>query len=188
MRGPEERPEGLRYAPDFLDPTEERDLVTFVETLQFDEVRMHGQVARRTVRHFGYDYAFESWDLVPGDPLPAELSDVRRRGANFAGLAAEQLAQALVTRYPPGATIGWHRDAPIFGATVVGVSLLSACVMRFQRGARERRRVFEQPLPPRSVYVLAGPARSSWQHSIPAVADLRYSITFRTLRGVPPPS
>jgi len=31
-----------------------------------------------------------------------------------------------VTRYPPGAAIGWQRDAPMFGPTVVGVSLGAA--------------------------------------------------------------
>ena len=95
----------------------------------------------------------------------------------------EALAQALVSRYPEGAGIGWHRDAPMFGAKVAGVSLLSGCRMRFQRGKGEERRVFDLELPPRSAYVLAGAARSSWQHSIPATKSLRYSITFRTLKN-----
>jgi DNA oxidative demethylase len=30
---------------------------------------------------------------------------------------------------------------------------------------------------------MKGEARSAWQHSIPAVDQLRYSITFRTLRS-----
>jgi alkylated DNA repair dioxygenase AlkB len=42
--------------------------------------------------------------------------------------------------------------------------------------------VHEQALAPRSGYVLAGPARNQWQHSIPAVPAERYSLTFRTLR------
>jgi alkylated DNA repair dioxygenase AlkB len=36
-------------------------------------------------------------------------------------------------------------------------------------------------LTPRSRYVLAGAARSFWQHSIPPTKDVRYSMTFRTL-------
>ena len=41
----------------------------------------------------------------------------------------------------------------------------------------------EDDLPsPRSVYALTGAARWSWQHSIPATKDLRYSVTFRTLK------
>ena len=35
---------------------------------------------------------------------------------------------------------------------------------------------------PRSAYLMREPARSHWQHSIPAVEALRYSVTFRTVR------
>jgi alkylated DNA repair dioxygenase AlkB len=106
---------------------------------------------------------------------------VRHRAAELADEAPAALVEALVQRYPAGATIGWHRDAPAFG-TVIGVSLAGAARLRFQRGTGERRRVWEVPLEPRSGYVLAGQARRSWQHSIPATKELRYSITFRTLR------
>jgi alkylated DNA repair dioxygenase AlkB len=154
-----------------------------MDQIVFYEVRMRGQVARRTVRHYDLDYGYESWELVPTDPLPDSLRWLRDRCADLAGVRPEALAQTLVTRYPPGATIGWHRDAPMFGPTVVGVSLLSPCAMRFQRNVGDERHVYEQELAPRSGYVLGGAARSAWQHSIPAVADLRYSITFRTLRN-----
>jgi alkylated DNA repair dioxygenase AlkB len=182
MWGVPERPDGLAYRPDLLDAAEERDLLAALEDLPLHEVRMHGQVARRTVRHFGFDYGYESWRLTPTDPLPEWLRDLRARCAAFAGLVPDDLAQTLVTRYPPGATIGWHRDAPMFGPVVVGVSLRSACVMRFQRRVGDERRVYEQELAPRSAYVLSGDARAVWQHSIPPVPDLRWSITFRTVR------
>lgn len=87
----------------------------------------------------------------------------------------------LVTEYPAGATIGWHRDAPMFGV-VVGVSLLTACRFRFQRGKGESRETRTITLEPRSAYVLGGEARWRWQHHIPAITAPRYSITFRTLR------
>ena len=38
---------------------------------------------------------------------------------------------ALINEYPPGAPIGWHRDAPQYDI-VFGVSLLSACRMMFR--------------------------------------------------------
>src|SRR3954453_8213316 len=125
---------------------------------------------------------YESWQLAPAEPLPESLEWLRERCAEFAGIASAAFAQTLVTRYPPGATIGWHRDAPVFGPVVVGVSLRAACLLRFQRGVGEQRRVYEAELAPRSVYLLTGSARSAWQHSIPPVPALRYSITFRTLR------
>ena len=178
-----EEPEGLLYRPEFLSPEEERALLSWLSNLEFHEVAMRGQVARRTVRHYGYDYGYESWALVPGEPIPPELEPVRGRGAALAGLEARNLLQALVSRYPDGAGIGWHRDAPMFGASLVGVSLGAACRMRFRRTLEEERRAWDLELEPRSAYVLAGPARSTWQHSIPPAKALRYSITFRTVRN-----
>jgi DNA oxidative demethylase len=176
-------PEGLVYRPDFLSPSGERALLASIEQLDFHEIRMRGQTARRTARHFGYDYDYERYGrLVPGDPLPPWLAELRDSCAGLAGLEAAKLAQALVQRYPPGATIGWHRDAPMFG-TVVGVSLGSKCRMRFQRGRGDERETFELELEPRSAYVLAGAARNAWQHSIPPTKGLRYSVTYRTLRS-----
>ena len=178
-----ERPEGLEYRPDFLTEDEERAVLGIVEEIDFREVTMRGQTARRTVRHYGFDYGYESWQLTPADPLPPGLTWLRDRCAELAAVEPEQLAQTLVSRYPAGATIGWHRDAPMFGAKVVGVSLLSPCRMRFQRRTGDVRRVYELELAPRSAYVLGGAARSAWQHSIPATKALRYSITFRTLKN-----
>ncbi|MDP8960020.1 MAG: alpha-ketoglutarate-dependent dioxygenase AlkB [Actinomycetota bacterium] len=176
-------PEGLVYRTDFLTEDEECDLLHVLEGMKFQEVRMRGQTARRTVLHFGYDYDYESWRLLPTEPLPSALAWLRKRAGELAGVPHAELAQVLVTKYPPGAGIGWHRDAPMFGAKVVGVSLGSPCRMRFRRKAGGVRRVFELELTPRSAYILSGAARSAWQHHIPAVKTLRYSITFRMLRN-----
>jgi len=172
--------DGLLYLPGFLSPDDERDLLAEVETYPFHEVVMRGQTARRTVIHFGWDYDYEGWKIHPTTPPSPRLRALADRCAEAAGVAPEALEQFLVARYPPGATIGWHRDAPAF-ETVIGVSLGGTCRLRFQRGKAERRRVWEVPLEPRSGYVLAGQARRSWQHSIPPTKELRYSITFRTL-------
>jgi DNA oxidative demethylase len=177
-----EEPEGLIYRAGFIAPDEEAAVLELVEALEFREVTMRGQTAKRTVRHYGFDYDYESWDLVPGEPLPEELEWLRECAAQLAGHEPEELAQALVSRYPDGAGIGWHRDAPMFGPNVVGVSLLSPCRMRFQRELSGVRYLHELELEPRSAYLLGGKARSAWQHSIPAAKGLRYSITFRTLK------
>ena len=180
----EERPEGLVYRPDFVSEEEERQLIAVIDALDFREVTMRGQTALRTVRHFGYDYDYEAYGrLAPAEPLPAELRWLRDRCGQLAEVPADELAQTLVSRYPPGAPIGWHRDAPMFGPKVVGVSLLSACRMRFQRRAAGVRHVYALELEPRSAYVIGGKARSAWQNSIPPAKELRYSITFRTLRA-----
>jgi alkylated DNA repair dioxygenase AlkB len=96
----------------------------------------------------------------------------------------------LINEYRPGAPIGWHRDAPQYDV-VAGISLLSACVMRLRPYVPprdvpalsvKRTATHEIELRPRSAYVIRGVARSGYEHHIPAVASLRYSITFRTLR------
>jgi alkylated DNA repair dioxygenase AlkB len=106
----------------------------------------------------------------------------RERSAALIERDPADLAQILVSRYPEGAGIGWHRDAPTFGSRIVGVSLAGTSRMRFQRTIEGERETSAVDLPPRSAYVLSGKARWSWQHSIPATKALRYSVTFRTLK------
>lgn len=176
-----ERPDGLVYRPDFVTEDEERRFVGLFDELAFDEVRMRGQAAKRTVAHFGYRYGYETWALTPAEPQPSALDELRARAAAVVDAAPELFVETLVTRYPPGAGIGWHRDAPMFGPAVVGVSLLSPCTLRFQRRTATARTTYTLELAPRSLYVLSGPARWTWQHSIAATPGLRYSVTFRTL-------
>jgi alkylated DNA repair protein (DNA oxidative demethylase) len=175
-------PEGLVYREDFLTEGEERGLLGAIEHVDFRAFVMRGQAARRTVRHYGFGYAFDTMELQAVDPLPEPFVFVRERAERLAGLPAGAFEQALITRYPPGATIAWHRDAPPFGPSIVGVSLAAPCRMRFQRKLQGTRYVHDLTLEPRSAYVLAGTARSAWEHSIPPAKELRYSITFRTIR------
>ena len=178
----EDQPEGLVYRPAIVSADEERSILAELERLRFDEIRMHGVVAKRTARHFGVDYDYERRAPIPAaDPVPEWLDPVRERAGELAGVEAAELAEILVQRYPPGAQIGWHRDAPAFGI-VVGVSLLAPARMRFRRDKGGVRKTFELELEPRSGYVLAGESRSSWKHHIPPTKELRYSITFRALR------
>jgi len=175
-------PEGFVYREDVLSSDEEARLVEGLRTLAFGEVRMRGQVARRRTIHFGWTYGYETWRVEPGPPIPEFLVGLRVLAARLAGVEREALAEVLVTHYPPGAGIGWHRDAPAFGV-VVGVSLLGACRLRFQQGRGAARKTRALTLAPRSAYVLDGAARWQWQHAIPPGREERYSVTFRTLRA-----
>jgi alkylated DNA repair protein (DNA oxidative demethylase) len=181
-QAPSEEPEGLVYQPELVTAEEEAALLAVLGRLRFDPIVLHGQAAKRTGRHFGLDYDYGTRTPLPGEPIPDWLLPVRARAAALGGHEPEELVEILVQRYPPGSTIGWHRDAPAFG-TVLGVSLGGESRLRFQRGKGDERRVWEVLLEPRSGYVLAGKARTSWQHSIPPTKELRYSITFRTLRS-----
>jgi len=175
-------PLGFQYLPGWISPVEELDLLQHIERLSFAAVRMHGVTAKRNVVHFGWDYGYESWRITPTVPIPAWLTPLQARAAGLMRVDAAKVEEVLVTRYEPGAGIGWHRDAPMFGPTVVGVSLAGTARMRFQRKIGAARDTAEAWLAPRSAYLLAGAARFQWQHSIPPAKELRYSITFRTIK------
>ena len=121
-RAPSEEPQGLVHRPELLTPPEEGELLAQLEHLRFDAIVMHGRAARRSARHFGVGYDYGSRSPLPGEPVPGWLLPVRQQAGELAGEDPEALVEVLVQRYPPGATIGWHRDAPAFG-TVIGVSL-----------------------------------------------------------------
>jgi alkylated DNA repair protein (DNA oxidative demethylase) len=174
-------PPGLVFLPEFLTSAEERDLLDVIRTMEFRTLLMHGVRAKRRIKQFGLHYAFETYRLTPTDPIPSAFATIQARSAALAGIDPPGWAEVLVTEYPAGAGIGWHRDAPAFGI-VAGVSLLGSCRMRFQTGAGPTRVTRAIELPPRSVYLLSGEVRAKWQHMIPSTRELRYSITFRTLK------
>jgi alkylated DNA repair dioxygenase AlkB len=177
-------PEGFRYQPDFIAPEEERALAEWIPGLPLKEFEFQGYLARRRVVYYGWEYSYGSRALQRAEEIPEFLLPLRERAAGLAELPASELVQALVAEYRPGTPIGWHRDRPMFG-DVVGVSLLSPCTFRFRRPAGEGWERYSLTAEPRSAYLMRGPARNEWEHSIPEVAELRYSITFRTLRRRP---
>ena len=175
-------PEGFAYQPDLLRPEEEDDLVARFRDLEFREFEFQGYLGKRRVISFGMHYDFADSSLKLTAPIPAFLLPLREHAARFADLQPADLPHVLVTEYSAGAGIGWHRDRPVFG-DVVGLSLVSACRFRLRRKAGAKWQRHALILEPRSAYLLRGPARTEWEHSIPAAESLRYSVTFRTVRG-----
>ena len=179
-------PDGLIYSAEFISRDEEGQLVAATSNLQLGEVKMHGVVAKRRAMHFGRRYEYESGRVGVAPPIPEFVFPLRERIAGFTKCSPAELAEVLITEYPAGAGIGWHRDAPAFDF-IVGISLLSECTMKFRPWSPTKAPRPQKPvslvLEPRSLYVLRGPVRTDWQHHIPPTKRLRYSITFRTLRG-----
>jgi alkylated DNA repair dioxygenase AlkB len=178
-------PDGFHYRDDFLSVEEERALAAAIARISFDTFTMRGVVARRRVKFYGASY-----DDRPSLPMADFLLPVRARLADWAAVPPDAFAMGLINEYPKGATIGWHRDAPQYDITA-GVSLLASCRMKLRpyvsprdqaAATAPRRTSHEIELAPRSGYLITGLARSGYEHSIPATAALRYSITFRTLR------
>lgn len=177
---PAAAPSGLVYAPDFVGAEEEAALVGHVAALPFKPFEFHGFTGNRRTVSFGMHYAFDGSGLREAEPFPEWLHPLRARAAALAGHDSEAFVHALVIEYQSGAGIGWHRDRPVFG-DVVGISLLAPAPLRFRRMAGAKWERFTLTADPRSAYLLRGEARHEWEHSIPPLETLRYSVTLRTL-------
>lgn len=177
---PQALPEGLDYRPDFITPREEAALVSRLADLPFAPFQFRGFEGKRRTVSFGLRYDFNGQGLGAAEPLPTWLLPLRDRVAVFADAPPVEVAHVLINEYLPGAPIGWHRDRPVFDR-VIGVSLLSPARLRFRRRQGERWARAELACASRSAYILNGPARHLWEHSIPPASAHRYSITFRTL-------
>lgn len=174
-------PDGLRYAGDVISAPEADRLVEAFADLPFEAFDFHGFKGNRRVVSFGWRYDFSAARLKDAEPMPAFLGAARRAAADFAGVNPAVIEHAMVTEYAPGAGIGWHCDRPEFDK-VIGLSLVSPAVLRLRRREGVGWRRASLPLEPRSAYLLDGPARRDWQHSIAPGERLRYSVTFRTFR------
>lgn len=174
-------PSGFSYQADFITPDSQGALLEQLTALPFKEFEFHGFQGKRRVVWFGWRYDFNGGGLRKTEvALPPFLSPIRDQVAAFAQIHPADLQQVLVTEYRPGAAIGWHIDRSIFGI-VIGLSLLAPCRFRLRRKSGARWERAQLSVEPRSIYLLRGPARTEWEHSIPAVSALRYSITFRNV-------
>jgi len=172
---------GLKYQPELISAAEAASLVESIAALPFKEFEFHGFTGKRRVISFGWKYDFSSQRLEWIGYVPEFLLPLRYVAANFAALDPDALEQVLITEYQPGAAIGWHKDKAVFDE-VAGVSLGAACTMRFRRSIGETWERRHVTLEPGSAYLISGEARSHWEHSIPPVTRLRYSVTFRTVK------
>jgi alkylated DNA repair dioxygenase AlkB len=175
-------PPGLRYQDAFLGAAEEAALLAIVAALPLAPMQYQQYTARREVLSYGGQYDFSAQQLNAAEPLPDWLEPLRERAGAWAGIAPERFTQALVAAYAPGTPLGWHRDVPDF-EDVVGISLLDEAVMRFRpypHVVGSKAQTLKLTVAPRSIYLLRGPSRWQWQHSVAPTKALRYSITLRT--------
>ena len=171
---------GLSYREALIGADEEAQLVRAIEGVELSPFKFQGWEGKRLTHTFGWRYDFDDRSFAPADPLPQWLLPLRDKCAAFGGVEPGEFVHALVTRYDPGAGIGWHRDRPQFGK-VVGVTLSGSATLRFRQRSDAGFRRASIELSPRSAYLLSGEVREQWEHGIAAHDALRYSITFRTL-------
>ena len=179
--GSSDWPEGFRYHENAIDEASEAALLQDFEPLPFREFQFHGYEGKRRTVSFGWRYDFDKSKALPAEPIPPFLRALYDCVRASTGFQLETLDQALVIEYAPGAGIGWHRDRPAFG-NVIGLSLVSPCLFRLRKRDGTRWKRASLTAAPRSAYLLEGPVRWEWEHSIPPVSELRYSVTFRSIR------
>jgi alkylated DNA repair dioxygenase AlkB len=175
-------PAGLRYQPEFVSEAGEKELISRVSALPLQPFQFGAFEGKRRVASFGFRFDYTLQKLQEAEQIPAWLTSVARSVETFADLPAGSVRQILCTEYDVGVGIGWHRDKPHFDK-VFGLSLGAPCKFRFRRAARDKWQRFTLTAEPRSLYMLSGESRQIWEHSIPAVEQRRYSITFRTARA-----
>lgn len=177
-------PQGFELISDFITPDEETKLLETVSDIPLHPFVFQGFEAKRKVASFGYDYHFDSKHLKKGQEIPAGLAPLIKKVSQQLNTAPGLFKEVLVTEYPPGAVINWHRDAPPFDV-IAGISLGSGCIFRlrpYTKGTRDPKAVISFPVGRRSLYIISGEAREQWEHSISPVRTTRFSITLRTLR------
>ena len=183
-------PEGFIYREDFISEAEEQKLVRETQKLQLEPFKYYQFTGKRRTASFGWQYEFGTSEITAAPEIPPFLLPLRTRAGNAFAIEPNSLVQTSIIEYSTGSPIGWHRDIPQFGV-VVGISLGAPCRMRFRKYSRVRSKKLDRDealsieLQPRSIYLMSGTSRESWQHSIPPVKELRFAIMMRTLRPKP---
>ena len=178
-------PEGFKYYPDFLSADEEVELCKEISKLELHNLNYHGYKANRKTASFGYDYNFDNNKLTRGKDIPAAFNFIVEKTASHLSIERNMFAELLITEYPPGSVINWHRDVPQFDL-IAGISLLTDCTFRlrpYEKAKQTRSSIISFPVRRRSLYTMQNSARWNWQHSILPVKEMRYSITFRTFKN-----
>ena len=134
-------PDGLRYVDDFVSAAVEQQLICHVAALPLQPFQFGAFEGKRRVASFGFRYDYQLQQLKEADSIPSWLREIATKVEAFGG-EGTAIAQVLCTEYDRGVGIGWHRDKPHFGR-VFGLSLGSACRLRFRRKAGERWERFE---------------------------------------------
>ena len=177
-------PSGFSYQPDFLTHNEETRYIEAIKKIELHKLIFQGFEAKRKTASFGQDYNFDKRTISKGKPFPGELNPLIEKVADHLSMNRAAFGELLVTEYPVGSVINWHRDAPAFDM-IVGISLNADCIFRlrpYDKAKRSRSSVISFPVLRRSIYIMKEESRTDWEHSIAPVKNLRYSITLRTLK------
>ena len=147
-------PAGFEYFPQFISTAEEDVLISAIAGLELHSMIFHGYIANRKTASFGYDYSFTNRQLSKGKPIPEAFGSLLKKVGDKLSVPAPKFAELLVTEYPPGSVINWHRDAPPFDI-IAGISLLSGCILKLrpqEKAKQNRASVISFPVEKCSLY------------------------------------
>ena len=173
---------GLDYIVDFITRDEELELVRHIDSMDWANhwQRRTQYYGRRYLPTDDTEHRAKARDrfLASGtvDHLPWWAMKYRERLVEH-GVFEHHPNQMGINEYLPGQGIAPHVD--YHGGEVVSITLITGCVMDFERvesdaavAPAEELPMFSGPseasmwLPPRSMVVLKGEARSRWTHGI----------------------
>lgn len=187
---PADAPPGLIFQPEFISPTEERELMSFLDSQEW-----HCDIKRR-VQHYGYAFDYGSRSVNPAFAAVREIPPIVTR--LFDRLAAAGMPnrpdQITVNEYVAGIGIKPHIDThSAFCDGIASLSLgapVAFDLRRYDEEASSLSSFGGIGLPPRSLLIMTGESRYAWAHGIAArKSDVfdgnvvergrRLSLTFR---------
>ena len=149
------RPSGFRLIAAFIPVEEQQEIERWILT-HFDwEKRRYGPLP--PCEQYPDDGPIPSWAQMLGGRMAAM------------GIFRKTPDHVLLRRYDRGRGVRPHIDKEAYGPVVAGLTLTSSRIFHLTRlGSRSR---LEALLLPGDLYVMTGPARYRWKHSIPSVLD-----------------
>jgi alkylated DNA repair dioxygenase AlkB len=152
-------PQGFLYQADFLSKEEQNFLLHEISKVPLRTFIFQGFEAKRKVKSFGYDYRFDKRSLTQGEQIPPSFQPLIKKVADFLSIDPAEFAELLLTEYPIGSVINWHRDAPPF-ELIAGISLGADCSFRlrpYEKERQSRSSIISLPVKRASLYVVLPP-------------------------------
>ncbi|KAF4523365.1 hypothetical protein B566_EDAN005520 [Ephemera danica] len=156
-------PAGLQFISDFVSKDEETSLLDSIDW-SISDPRAGQALKHRKVRHYGYQFDYNTNNIDPNDPLPEKFpAPCEALFDKLAHLIPWRPNQITVNQYQPGQGIPPHVDThSAFEDPILSLSLGADVVMEFRRDGQ----VVPVFLPRRSLLVMGGEARYCWSHGI----------------------
>nr|XP_003923799.2 alkylated DNA repair protein alkB homolog 8 [Saimiri boliviensis boliviensis] len=165
---PQALPPGLMVVEEIISSEDEKMLLESVDwTEDTDNQNSQKSLKHRRVKHFGYEFHYESNNVDKDKPLSGGLPDICDSFLEKwlrEGYIKHKPDQMTINQYEPGHGIPAHIDThSAFEDEIVSLSLGSEIVMDFKHPDGITVPVM---LPRRSLLVMTGESRYLWTHGI----------------------